>query len=71
MATSVPVMLWIIASRPSSSIRPTKTSRSLTTPCFWRRTIQEVVRTRSDVQNGTSTSMSSRFDRAGEAFAIR
>ena len=41
-----------------------QTRMSLMTPCCWRSTFQEAVRTRSEVQNGRSTRMSRRFERA-------
>ena len=55
MATKVPVWLYIIWIRPSSEIIFNATRISLTTPFLWRRTIQDVVLTSSDVQNGKRT----------------
>ena len=57
----VPVRLWIIERRLSSPMRPVHTSRSLMTPCCWRSAIQHVVRTSSEVQNGSSTMIISRL----------
>ena len=54
IAMIVPVRLWIIARRLSLLMRPTKTRRSLMTPCCWRSAIQQVVRTSSEVQNGAA-----------------
>jgi len=62
IAMIVPVELLIIVSRLSSATRPTQTSRSLITPCCCSSTFHADVRTRSDVQNGSSTRISNRFE---------
>ena len=62
IAMIVPVALLIITSRLASSISPIQTSTSLMTPCCCSSTFQEAVRTSSEVQNGSSTRIISRFD---------
>jgi len=61
MATIVPTWLWIMRSRPSSEIKPSATNMSLMMPSCWRIAIQAEVRTRSEVQKGSSTRISSRL----------
>jgi len=61
MAMMVPAWLLIITSRFASPTRPIQTRRSLMTPCCWRRTFQAEVRTRSEVQKGSSTRIIRRF----------
>ena len=62
IAMIVPVALLIITSRLASAMTPAQTSRSLITPCCCSSTFHEAVRTRSEVQNGSSTRISSRFE---------
>jgi len=71
MAMTVPVLLYIIWMRPSSPMMPSATSASLITPWLCRSTIQLVVRTSSDVQNGSSTRIIRRFDLLSGSVASR
>ena len=62
IAITVPCALnisWILC---FSSIRPIHTMTSLRTPCVWSKTIQEVVLTSRDVQNGSNTSIINKFE---------
>ena len=71
IAMIVPVTLLIITRRWASSITPSQTSTSLMTPCCCSSTFQEAVRTRSEVQNGRSTTMSRRFELRSGRLASR
>ena len=61
IATMVPNWLLIITRRASSATRPIQTRTSLMTPCCCSITFQAEVRTRSEVQNGSSTRIISRL----------
>ena len=62
MAMTVPAWLYMSSMRPSSPMMPSATSALFSTPWLWRSAIQAVVRTRSEVQNGSSTRIISRFE---------
>ncbi len=62
MTMTVPLKLYIIASRLSSARMPAQTSVSLTTPFCCNMIIHATIRTSSDVQNGISTQIISRLE---------
>ena len=62
MAMTVPAWLYMSSSRPSSPMMPSATRPSFSTPWLCRMAIQAVVRTRSEVQNGSSTRIIRRFE---------
>ena len=71
IAMIVPVALLIITRRPASSMMPDQTRTSLMTPCCCSSTFQDAVRTRSEVQNGSSTRISRRFELRSGRLASR
>ena len=62
MTITVPVKLYIIGSRFSSEIKRVQTRASLMTPSCCSITIQDTIRTSSEVQNGISTQIISRLE---------